>query len=297
MAAVSALRLDQGKPPSVLILCDSVSTSCVQTDDRETYFQLVRKDLTTCIGHDRYVIYPLLLEDVERSPWQENCQLLIAPACLDLADSPPNVVQSLVRYVEEGGRCLAMNKRIVEELLGCSSAEKTPTTSPLHHVTPCIPSLELEGFVVPLLFEFARTDNKLECKPLAKFLVVDSAVSCVQLVVGSTCQQMHCVISSVDLLAPSVEGLTVSMVTELKQSAQARHSFLGAVLQQLGVEYVPSSIPSLSYTYLFTRTDEVSNTLFSVSASSAKLHLQQRLNFLSQDSSLTTTTWDSIEAD
>ena len=87
---------------------------------------------------------------------------------------------------------------------------------------------------------------------------------------GSTCQQMHCVISSVDLLAPSVEGLTVSMIL-----------FLGAVLQFLH--------PSLSYT-LFTRTDEVSNTLFSVSASSAKLHLQQRLNFLSQDSSLTTPT-------
>ena len=257
MAVASDLRFGQAKPPSVLILCDSAATIAnSQNKDGMTYFQLIRQDLTTCIGHDRYVTYPLLLEDVERSPWQENCQLLIAPACLDLAGSPPNVVQNLVRYVEEGGRCLAMNKRVIQELLGCSSAEKSPA-APLHHVIPCIPSIELDGFVAPLLFDIVEPDHKFKYKPLACLHAIDSAVSCVQLVLNSTHQHMCCVTSSVDLLAPSFEGLTVSMISELKQSAQARHSFLGAVLQQLGVEYVPSSIPSLSHTYLFTRTNKV----------------------------------------
>ena len=250
------------KPPNILILCDSVATSRGQTNGSTTdgaYFQQTKSDLATCIGHDRYVIYPLQLEDVERSPWQENCQLLIAPACLDLADSPPNLVQSLVRYVEEGGRCLAMNEKFVHGLFGCTkSATSTSATRELCHVTPCVPwNDKLESFVAPLLFSDPTSTEKqikLDCKPLAHFQGTTSA--CVQLVTD-THRQVQCIASSVNLLAPSFESLTVSMVTELKQSAQARHSFLGAVLQQLGVEYVPSSIPSLSYTYLFTRTDEV----------------------------------------
>ena len=247
------------KPPNILILCDSVDDSRGQTNGRSRkteapYYQQTKSDLTTCIGHDRYVIYPLLLEDVERSPWQENCQLLIAPACLDLAGSPPNIVQSLVRYVEEGGRCLAMNEKLVHELMGCSKSSTTETFK-LFQVIPSIPwNDKLESFVAPLLFSDIMTERKLECKPLAHLQGTTS--TCVQLVTDPH-RQVQCIASSVNLLAPSFEGLTVSMVSELKQSAQARHSFLGAVLQQLGVEYVPSSIPSLSHTYLFTRTDKV----------------------------------------
>ena len=247
-AAARVLSRSSAKPPNILVLCD---TNPQSPSNGVTHYQQAKSELTSCIGHDKYVVYWLMLEDLGQVPWRENCQLLIAPAGLNMAAA---TLQCLVGYVEEGGQCLSMSKSLSEAVLGCHEA--AVEQSQLCQVTPCVPGKEqLEGFVAPLLFLAGTEKKEVSYSPLAKLCDAGSESPCVQLV--DTPAHSRFIASSVDLLSPSFEGLNISMVTELKQSTQARHLFLSAVLEQLGVECDPAPVPALSHTYLFSKSDKV----------------------------------------
>ena len=271
------------KPPNILLLCDNQSSNGGQSSGQKfgLSYQQAKADLTTCIGRERYVIYPLALEDVSRLPWRENCQLLIAPASLNLVGSSPDAIQHLRSFVEGGGRCLSMNGLLSEALASNQDEPRRESadmemTSKLCHVVPCVKGEKgLDGFIAlslysnPPLFG-AATSNEgrdLVCTPLGHLHPAGADANstssplpppaCIHLV-SDRCGQSRYVSSTVELLPPSLEDLTVSMVTELKQATRARHTFLRAVLHQLGVECAPSSPASLSYTFLFAKTNEVS---------------------------------------
>ena len=276
--------LTSAKPPNILLLHDSKRSNDGGSSDKQNAldYQQAKADLATCIGHERYVIYPLALEDVSQLPWQENCQLLIAPAHLNLAGSTPNVIQHLRSYVGRGGKCLSMNPLLSDALVSGvdevrEGSAAVAITSELCHIIPCIKEEEgLESFVASSLHPKQlqcgaaqlKEEKDLVYTPLGRLHQPGAEVNdtplplhsptCVHLVSDQGGQTQY-VSSTVELLPSSFKGLTVSMVSELKQSTPARHVFLRAVLHQLGIECSPSPPPSLSYTFLFTATDEVSD--------------------------------------
>ena len=72
MATVQAAKAPaQVKPPNVLVL-QSLKDSTTQE------FSRIRDALESCLTPERYVVYPLGVDEVQqRSPWQDNCRLLL----------------------------------------------------------------------------------------------------------------------------------------------------------------------------------------------------------------------------
>ena len=63
------------KPPNVLVLQHRSRTA-----GENGLFQSVKEDLVSCLGSEKYVVYPLATEDVATTPWKDNCRLLVVPA-------------------------------------------------------------------------------------------------------------------------------------------------------------------------------------------------------------------------
>lgn len=118
---MSGPSTSEPKPPNVLIY---------QSDRDSTNADFIRakKSLELCLTPERYVIYPLGVEDISRySPWKENCRLLVVPpltghaqkaVSMDTGGSlPPRVMEELVSYLQAGGKVLSMQSDL-NRLLG-----------------------------------------------------------------------------------------------------------------------------------------------------------------------------------
>ena len=127
----------QVKPPTVLVLQPD-------KDSTTQEFSRIRDALESCLTPERYVVYPLGLEEVRQSsPWRDNCRLLIVPlrpspsAASEHAQSIPSdggddtrlhmsekILQEIASYVGRGGALLSMHPD-VNRMLGLNlSSEK-----------------------------------------------------------------------------------------------------------------------------------------------------------------------------
>jgi len=103
------------KPPNVLVYSP-------QKDSTSNGFSRVIESLETCLSPERYVIYPIGLEDmVQYSPWKSNCKLLMVPPMADdgLQESqdtnlelPPKVIAEMATFVQAGGSILSLHSQL-----------------------------------------------------------------------------------------------------------------------------------------------------------------------------------------
>ncbi|XP_075119565.1 biotin--protein ligase isoform X2 [Leptodactylus fuscus] len=86
-----------GKPPNVLIYGGPTSQDRVQQ---------VKDVLLQCFDPCRYVVYPLPEEQVLKTPWTDNCLLLVV-----VTDEPisPQVHDLFISYMEIGGKILGLS--------------------------------------------------------------------------------------------------------------------------------------------------------------------------------------------
>lgn len=109
------------KSPNVLVLCTSLGD---KRPEKDSEFLAVRECLTACLDSARYAVYPLHLDDVAKTPWKDNCTLLVLPSArqsdaLAPGDLSPlsvqgghegdGVLNELVTYVSSGGTLLSMH--------------------------------------------------------------------------------------------------------------------------------------------------------------------------------------------
>ena len=121
----------QVKPPNVLVL-----QSFKDSTSRE--FGRIKDALESCLTPERYVVYPLGAEEVQqRSPWQDNCRLLLVPPAIAHAQSvlasngtgassssqsdrdeeiemciSEKISQEICSFVGKGGALLSMNTKL-----------------------------------------------------------------------------------------------------------------------------------------------------------------------------------------
>ena len=100
------------KPPNVLVLCGAQKGEGSQQN--KSFFSAVRECLISSLDSQRYVVYPLPLEDAGRVPWRDNCRLLVVPSGLQLPDGSEvlrelesEVLRELESYVKNGGTLLS----------------------------------------------------------------------------------------------------------------------------------------------------------------------------------------------
>lgn len=254
------------KPPNIFIICDGSTDSKSNASYHRT-----NPDLSTCVGQDRYVIYPLLLKDIVSLPWQENCQLLIVPAYPKVSKIVQSVAEKIAWFVNNGGRCLSFNQQLSRILLTNTWTESDALVAPppeLRTVVPVARANKLEDFVAVSrisndVIHSVGSQTNLLMTPLAQYHSTEALPATVSLCVQLYSDQekgIKFVTSSVDFLSPSFENMDVAMVTEIKRSAQARQDFLKSVLNQLDIDCTStnSSFPSLSYSFLYTQTETVS---------------------------------------
>lgn len=94
------------KPPNVLVLCGDPKGKGSKHSD--SIFSAARESLVSSLDSERYVVYPLPLEDVSRAPWRDNCRLLVVPSGLQLTDVS-QVLEELESYVSNGGALLSVH--------------------------------------------------------------------------------------------------------------------------------------------------------------------------------------------
>ena len=108
----------QTKPPNVLVLSASDAGP-----EKGSEFSAARECLTACLDSERYVVYPLHLDDVVRTPWKDNCRLLVLPSMrqpdalalrigFEVSSKggvPDGVLKELVTYISGGGTLLSLH--------------------------------------------------------------------------------------------------------------------------------------------------------------------------------------------
>lgn len=155
MASVQVARAhSQVKPPNVLVLQPL-------KDSTSEDFGRIREALETCLTPERYVIYPLGIDEIrQHSPWQENCRLLLVPPPTERAQSvttgkdtsiscsepvpllSDKVLQEIALYVSKGGVLLSMQPEL-NRMLGLDSLSEMQSDYCQHGV--CSVAVKSDG--------------------------------------------------------------------------------------------------------------------------------------------------------
>lgn len=97
------------KPPNILIYQPDKDTTSVE-------FLRAKESLQSCLTPERYVLYPLGVDDIlHYSPWKDNCRLVVVPPATKHAQwipLPSRVMEEVVSYVQRGGRLLCMHAHL-----------------------------------------------------------------------------------------------------------------------------------------------------------------------------------------
>ena len=275
-SALRQLNMSRGittKPPNVLVLCGGQKSKGSQQN--ESIFSAVRETLVSSLDTERYVVYPLALEDASRVPWRDNCRLLVVSCGLQLRDY--DVLRELESYVKNGGTLLsthphtnaAFGFRLVPEKLSglVEITGATPEIQPNEWIVartsaPC-PSVETLPDALPILSQLMSSRALARMREVRlnvadgteekgedeiekgggggeegkEDLETSSLVDCIQHVVFEGMGQV--VLSHVDILSSGVPEETTASVSELvalKRDAQRVSSLFQSVLKEIGME-------------------------------------------------------------
>ncbi len=266
------------KPPNVLVLQP-------QHGADSGYLRL-KDSLSACLTPERYVIYPLGLDDALRTPWKENCSLLVVPSRLQL--TPPQIYHEIASFVHGGGVLLSL-EAAVNAILGFKINEHLEPNQ-LFDVTPVGGVSGRGNFHVLSVstiagvndVQFAQElpqDPGVSRETLANLICSDLSpptspmhqsstldvqspgaedpvrIPCVQRVRFS--KGGHALLSYVDLLSSVHEGGELSVLLQLKKGVESRQAFLRGVLEGVGLECASEAIPELSHTYLLCSSEVI----------------------------------------
>ena len=266
------------KPPNVLVLCGDPKGKGSKHSD--SIFSAVRESLASSLDSERYVVYPLPLEDVSRAPWRDNCRLLVVPSGLQLTE----VLEELESYVSNGGALLSTHSP-TNAAFGSRISEGFQS-SRLVEITGVDPELQPNEWIVAQTSASHQTSPEtlpdvLPTLPQQKTSRVLARMRVASLDTGglgkngeaekeegkgegevetSDCIQHlefegswgPVVLSHVDLLSPAGSGeftASISELVALKKDTQKVSNLLRGVLKEMGMERCKgeSVTPTLSY--------------------------------------------------
>ena len=150
----AAMAHSQAKPPNVLILQS-------HKDSTSKDFIRIKEALELCLTPERYVVYPLGIEEIQQySPWQDNCRLLLVPPTFPTVtehaqsvvaagngtgihyhdETVPcmsdKVLQEIASYVSKGGVLLSMHSGL-NRMLGLDSLNRNSLSAKYYQHGVC----------------------------------------------------------------------------------------------------------------------------------------------------------------
>ena len=261
------------KPPNVLVLTQSKGAAGQEGDSE---FVSIKEELSSCLNRDRYVIYPLGVDEVLKTPWKDNCTLCVVPSRLQV--TTPEIYHEILSYVHTGGILLSA-KGVLSSALGFTS-QGSADGDCLHVVVSETggedATIKFNALSVPFTnseliqeVQMVGSDAIVSRKELA-FAVTSEEPEhssnggqpaedngpkgflldfpCVQQVVLKGGGQA--LLSYVDLFSTIHEGLDAATLVQLKGDAESRGRFLRTILSQAGLECSSEEAPELSHTFL-----------------------------------------------
>ena len=99
------------KPPNVLVLQHRSRVA-----EKNSLFQSIKEELVSCLGSEKYVVYPLPVEDVSTTPWKDNCRLLVVPATTHVTS--PHVFGEVLDFLAKRGSRLLSTNAALNAVLG-----------------------------------------------------------------------------------------------------------------------------------------------------------------------------------
>ena len=107
------------KPPNVLVLQHRSRVT-----EKNSLFQSIKEELVSCLGSEKYVVYPLPVEDVLTTPWKDNCRLLVVPATTHVTS--PHVFGEVLDFLAKRGSRLLSTNAALNAALGRHAVVKPP---------------------------------------------------------------------------------------------------------------------------------------------------------------------------
>ena len=273
MSSISA-PTPQAKPPNVLVLASSQA----EGRDKDSVFSLIKEGLTAGLDVEMYAVYLLCPEDAVRTPWKDNCCLLVVPSLLQSEALGAGLLSELESYVQGGGAVLSMHpttnaalgfrfpeRFLQSKLVGVVQITANEMAWPESYIVvqTCIVGKNLVS--LPNVFSTLHQKSAVDVLARMKQVNIDameraksegqevdntSAVAdCIQHVRFVECSG-QAVLSHVDMLASTgSREAGISELVTLKRDAGKVVELLQTVLQRIGMECPKgeSSSPTLSY--------------------------------------------------
>ncbi|XP_069800679.1 biotin--protein ligase [Dendropsophus ebraccatus] len=236
-----------GKPPNVLIYSGSTSP------DR---LQQVRDLLFQCFDPCRYVVYPLLEEQVLRTPWMDNCLLLVVVAEEPIPSSVHNLFTS---YMGNGGKILGLSSSFTFGNLSLQRrSELQESVQAFVFDRPDGNQINFKGIANGYVYEM-HDDDQVD----GWGLMNDSQdVIMVHQTYGDCGGEAVLCQVRLEMAPQGHMDHDKETFDSLKLSNPQRHDVLTQILISLGLDCETRSVPSLTPVYLLSaREDEYHDVL------------------------------------
>ncbi|WAR09207.1 BPL1-like protein, partial [Mya arenaria] len=235
-----------GKPPNVLIYTGKI--------DSVRKFDRVKKVLEQCLDVEKYVIYHLKHEDIDREPWIDNTILLVLATKKKYQDSHAAFMQ----YFMSGGRILGFGSGFDTELLGQTMVRPENWITQLNYGGWTDVSLISGSYVYDV------NDVRLEGSHVASIGIdKDNHVSMAKVTLERK-DVVSCAILSQVLLDKEADdlGVTPEIFNTLKKSNSDRFEILTDLLTNLGIDCNTRAMPVQTPAVLLATSEDVKAKFF-----------------------------------
>ncbi|XP_075053337.1 biotin--protein ligase isoform X2 [Mixophyes fleayi] len=234
-----------GKPPNILIYGGSTS---------QDQFQHLKSVLLQSFDSSRYVVYPLVEEQVLKAPWTDNCLLLVVPAEEPL---PSNIHKMFTSYLEKGGKILGLSSSLTfGNVVLKRKSELAGSLQALVFDSPSGGQIHFNVLASGYVYE-ERAEESCERMNEWGYLDNDSRdVMMIHQTYGENAGEAVLCQVRLELSPESLPDHDKGTFDSLKLSNTQRHEVLTQVLTHLGLDCEASTSPSLTPVYLLTAQED-----------------------------------------
>ncbi|XP_068126529.1 biotin--protein ligase [Hyperolius riggenbachi] len=234
-----------GKPPNVLVYNSS------SDPDR---FEQVKSVLLQCFDSCRYVVYPLLEEQVLRDPWMDNCLLLV------LVGEKPiqcSLHKLLISYMEKGGRILGLSSPFtIGNMVLKRKNELQGLVQDLVFNRPNSSEISLSVLTSGFVFEDCSEEPSDQVEEWGHLNNDNQDLMMVRQKYGDDGGEAVLCQVRLEVAPESLMDHDKGTFDSLKLSNSQRHEVLTQILISLGLQCGASASPSLTPVYLLSAHKE-----------------------------------------
>ncbi|KAM4795949.1 biotin--protein ligase [Rhinophrynus dorsalis] len=235
-----------GKPPNVLVYCGSTPGD---------HFQQVKSVLLQCFDSTRYVIYPIVDEQVHKVPWMDNCLLLVM---VSEDPTPVEIHKHFLIYLSKGGKILGLSSSFTFGSVSVKSkCELQGSVQRLVFDRPNYDPISLDIVASGMVFEEVSHGNSDKVVPWGYLNNDRKDLMLIHQKYGDNGGEAVLCQVKLEVAAESLKDHDKETFKSLKTSNPRRYEVLTQILVSLGLDCELCTPPSLTPVYLLTSDQNI----------------------------------------